>query len=108
MASKNIYFKIIASVLFLFLTTFGFTYFILQKRLDFSIYLGIVIIFQIIGLIKFLNTTNRKIAFFFNAVENDDTSIHFPIHTKDTSLKELNRSLNTVNHLIQKVKIENK
>ena len=108
MASKHIYFKIIVRVLFLLIASFCFAYFILQKQIDFSIYLGIIIIFQVIGLVKFLNNTNRKIAFFFNAVENDDSTIHFPVHTKDKSLKELHNSLNRVNHLIQKVKIENK
>src|SRR5690606_38489116 len=108
MASKHIYFKIIVRVLFLLIASFCFTYFILQKQIDFSIYLGIIIIFQVIGLVKFLNNTNRKIAFFFNAVENDDSTIHFPVHTKDKSLNELHNSLNRVNHLIQKVKIENK
>lgn len=108
MASKNIYFRIIIRVLFLLVAIFSFTYFVLQKQLDFSIYLGIISVFQVIGLIKFLNTTNRKIAFFFNAVENDDSTIHFPVYTKDNSLKELHTSLNRVNHLIQKVKIENK
>ncbi|WP_111307309.1 sensor histidine kinase [Confluentibacter sediminis] len=108
MASKNIYFRIITRVLFLLIAVFCFTYFVLQKQIDFSIYLGIIIVFQVIGLIKFLNNTNRKIAFFFNAVENDDSTIHFPVYTKDKSLKELHKSLNRVNHLIQKVKIENK
>ncbi len=102
------YFKIIVRVLLLVIAIFCFSYFLLEKQYDFSTYLGIVILFQVMGLIKFLNTTNRKIAFFFDAVENDDSSIHFPVHTKDKSLKELHKSLNRVNHLIQKVKIENK
>lgn len=108
MASKNMYFKIIGRVLLLIMAIFCFSYFLLQKQYDFSTYIGIIILFQVIGLIKFLNTTNRKIAFFFNAVENDDSTIHFPVYTKDKSLKELHTSLNRVNHLIQKVKIENK
>ena len=108
MASKNLYFRIIFKVLFIVVVSFGCVYFILQKKIDLSIYLGIVILFQVTNLIHFLNKTNRKIAFFFNAVENDDSAIHFPQYTKDKSLKSLHKSLNRVNGLIQKVKIENK
>lgn len=102
------YLKIIVRVLLLVMTIFCFSYFLIKKQFDFSAYLGIIIVFQVIGLIKFLNATNRKMSFFFNAVENDDSSIHFPVYIKDKSLQELHKSLNRVNHLIQKVKIENK
>lgn len=108
MASKHLHFRIIIKVFFLVLACLAFAYFIVQKQLDFSIYVGIIIIIQVVGLIKFLNNTNRKMAFFFNAVENDDSTINYPTHTKDKSLNDLHKSLNRVNQLIQKVKIENR
>jgi two-component system nitrogen regulation sensor histidine kinase NtrY len=108
MASRNMYFKIIVRVLLLVMTIFCFSYFLIKKQFDFSVYIGILIVFQVIGLIKFLNITNQKISYFFNAVENDDSSIHFPEYTKDRSLKELHKSLNRLNQLLQKAKIENK
>ncbi len=108
MASKHIYYKIIIRVLCITFTAFGLAYFGINKHLDYGIYIGIILCFQVVGLIKFLNKTNRKIAFFFEAVENDDSAIHFPVHTKDKSVKDLHKSLNRVNFLIQKIKIENK
>ncbi|GGF82776.1 sensor histidine kinase [Wenyingzhuangia marina] len=108
MASKNIYYRILFKVLLLVITCFGCSYFILQKHIDFAIYVGIILIFQVINLIHFLNTTNRKIAFFFNAIENDDSTISFPTQTKDKSLRDIHKSLNRVNKLIQNVKVKNK
>ena len=107
MVSKSLYYKIIIRVLCITLTAFGLAYVSIQKHIDYAIYIGILLGFQIIGLIKVLNKTNRKIAFFFDAVENDDTAIHFPIHNKSQSIKDLHKSLNRVNSLIQKIKIEN-
>ncbi|TGV03409.1 sensor histidine kinase [Flavivirga rizhaonensis] len=108
MASKHIYYRIIVRVLCITFTAFGLAYFSINKHLDYGVYIGVILCFQVVGLIKFLNKTNRKIAFFFEAVENDDSAIHFPIHTKDKSVKDLHKSLNKLNFLIQKVKIENK
>ncbi len=108
MASKHLYYKIVVGVLIITLTAFGLAYFSINKHLDYGIYMGIILCFQVAGLIKFLNRTNRKIAFFFDAVENDDSAIHFPTHIEDKSIKDLHKSLNRVNFLIQKIKIENK
>lgn len=108
MASKHIYYKIIIRVLCITFTALGLAYFGINKHLDYGIYIGIILYFQVVGLIKFLNKTNRKIAFFFEAVENDDSAIHFPVHTKDKSVRDLHKSLNRVNFLIQKIKIENR
>lgn len=108
MASKHLYYRIIIRVLCITLTALGVSYFSINNHLDYGIYIGIILCFQVAGLIKFLNKTNRKIAFFFEAVENNDSAIQFPIHTNNKSVKDLHKSLNRVNFLIQKIKIENK
>ena len=108
MASKILYLKLILKVLFIVLSSFGATYFFLKDQLDFSIYLSIILIIQTMLLIRFLNKTNRKIAYFFNAVKNEDSTIYFPEDINNKWLSELNKSLNRLNLLIQKIKIENK
>ncbi len=108
MASKNLYYNIIIRVLLITAIAFGIAYLSLHNHLDYAIYLAVFLIFQVIGLINFINRMNRKIAFFFNAVENDDSAIHFPMDTKNKSVKDLHKSLNRVNFLIQKIKIENR
>ncbi|MBD8488268.1 PAS domain-containing protein [Echinicola sp. CAU 1574] len=70
-----------------------------------SLYIAVIILFQTVWLIRFLNKTNRKIAFFFNAIENNDSTINFPYDIKTRSIRELNSSLNRVNKLLQEAKI---
>jgi nitrogen fixation/metabolism regulation signal transduction histidine kinase len=58
-------------------------------------------------LISYLNTTNKKIRFFFDSVRNDDSSLSFPVNSKNKSFRELYQSMNKVNQQIQQLKIEN-
>jgi two-component system, NtrC family, nitrogen regulation sensor histidine kinase NtrY len=69
-------------------------------------FIMIVFIGQIAELINFLNRTNRKIAYFFDAIRNDDSTLNFPEKTDNRSLSELNTSLNKVNELIKNIKFE--
>jgi PAS domain S-box-containing protein len=62
----------------------------------------------IVNLIAYLNSSNKKIKFFFDSVKNDDSNLSFPIETKNVSLNELYQSMNRVNHQIQQLKIENR
>ena len=66
------------------------------------------IVFLTINLISYLNTTNKKIRFFFDSVRNDDSNLSFPIETRSAGLKELYQSMNKVNQQIQQLKIENR
>jgi len=59
-------------------------------------------------IIKLYNTTPEKIAYFLNAVENEDSMLHFPEKTLHKANAEMNKSLNRVNKLIQEVKIRNR
>jgi signal transduction histidine kinase len=71
-----------------------------------GIMLAIIFVFQAAELIHFLNRTNRQIAFFFDAVRNDDTTLRFPENTGNKSVNELNNSLNRVNESIKNIKLE--
>jgi nitrogen fixation/metabolism regulation signal transduction histidine kinase len=71
-----------------------------------GIFIAMIFVFQVIELIHFINQTNRKIAFFFDAIRNDDSTLNFPEKTGNKSLRELNTSLNKVNELIKKIKFE--
>ena len=107
MASRNLYLALILRVVALTITALGFAFLVLENQLGFSFFTGSILLLQAVLLIQYLNKTNRKIAYFFNAIENQDSSIHFPEEMENQSIKDLNKSLNRVNHLIQKVKIEN-
>ncbi|MFA5820108.1 MAG: ATP-binding protein, partial [Bacteroidales bacterium] len=64
--------------------------------------------FLTISLISYLNSTNKKIRFFFDSVRNDDSNLSFPVNAKERSFRELYQSMNRVNQQIQKLKIENR
>ena len=52
-----------------------------------------------------LNRTNKKLAFFFSAVRNEETSLHFPEGEGFANEKLLNRSLNELNSKLKNARI---
>lgn len=68
----------------------------------------LVVALFVYRIIKLYNTTPEKIAYFLNAVENEDSMLHFPEKTLHKANAEMNKSLNRVNKLIQEVKIRNR
>lgn len=67
---------------------------------------AIIMIFQATGLINYVNQTNRKIAYFFDAIKNEDFTLRFPEKLSVTSLEELNHSLNMLNKMIQDIHLK--
>ena len=107
MASRNIYFGIIFRCVFLAAIAlisswffFGINSYVLGG-ITLAVFVG-----QIIELISYLNRTNRQIAFFFDAVRNDDSTLRFPEKSGTRSLNDLNKSLNNVNERIKKFKFK--
>jgi len=56
-------------------------------------------------IIKLYNATPEKISYFFNAVENEDSMLHFPEKVPHKPNAEMNKSLNRINKLIQEAKL---
>src|SRR6056297_871549 len=71
-----------------------------------AIFFTIIFVSQVIELINFLNRTNRKIAWFFDAIKNEDSTLNFPVNTGNKALNELNSSLNKVNELIKNIRFD--
>ncbi|MGC1514822.1 MAG: ATP-binding protein, partial [Maribacter sp.] len=67
---------------------------------------GFIFIGQAYGLIYFVNQTNRKIAYFFDAIKNEDFTLRFPEKLSVKSLEELNHSLNMLNAMIQDIHLK--
>ena len=68
---------------------------------------SLTIMFLTISLISYLNTTNRKILYFFESIRNDDSSLSFTVDEKNKTLLEIYKSMNRVNEEIQQLKIAN-
>jgi len=68
----------------------------------------LILTFITVNLISYLNSTNKKIRFFFDSVRNDDSNLAFLVETGNASLNELYNSMNKVNYQIQQLKIANR
>ncbi len=53
------------------------------------------------------NQSNRQIAFFFEAIRNEDSSLKFPTSIRQKSLRHLYQSLNHLNERINEIKLQN-
>ncbi len=107
MASRNFYIQLIFRILFFCATALGFAFFVLKESHVLSGLFLILITLQVVLLIQFINHTNRKIAYFFESVKNEDFTLRFPEQVHVKSLKELNRSLNMLNEKIQEIHLKN-
>jgi two-component system, NtrC family, nitrogen regulation sensor histidine kinase NtrY len=109
MFSRNLYINILVRVLLIVVLSGLLGYFtVIDKSLRFSIICLLLIALLTINLLAYLNSTNRKIKFFFDSVRNDDSNLAFPVETRNPALRDLYQSMNRVNHQIQQLKIENR
>lgn len=65
-----------------------------------------VLIFIICWLLRRLRATNRKLAYFFDALENDDYTLRFIENKGMPSEKLLNRSFNRIKTIIQNTRLD--
>lgn len=107
MVSKNLYYNIIIrSCLIAVLSLLvGWIIFHLEYYILGGIIFSLVVV-AVIEMINYFNRTNEKIAFFFDAIRNDDSTLSFPDNKGNRTIRELNKSLNRVNELIKKTRIE--
>ncbi len=80
---------------------------LLQELVAPGILLLLAGIFLMISVFRVFNRTNRDIGYFFHAVKNNDTTLHFSSHTGIESLDWLHESMNQLNEHVQKLKIKN-
>lgn len=91
----------LAGIVFLSLA-FAFSF---GKDLTYSILSLALLIFVTISFGAWLNRTNKKLAFFFSAVRNEDTSLFFPEGVGFANEKLLNKSLNELNNSLKNARI---
>jgi nitrogen fixation/metabolism regulation signal transduction histidine kinase len=109
MISKRLYINIIIRVSLIAVLSILLGYFIFSEHsVRLSILCSVTILFTTLSLITYLNRTNRNIRFFFDSVRNDDSNLTFQVDAQKGDLKELHRSMNSVNLQIQNLKIMNR
>jgi two-component system, NtrC family, nitrogen regulation sensor histidine kinase NtrY len=107
MASKTYYIYTAAGILIIGLSSFLSAYTLFaQHNLIAGIVLLIIIIIEVFVYIKNLNRINRKIATFFNAVHNQDTSIQLPKNPGSKVISDIYAGMEKTIQVIQHVKME--
>ncbi len=107
MISKNLYYKLALKVIVITITAVIMALFYAQDKIVFALFSLLFIGFQTWALIKYLNQTNEKIAYFFKSIKNEDFTLRFPEHGNIKTLNELHVSLNMLNSIMQNVHLKN-
>ena len=106
MVSKSIYYQLILRVIFMAISALLAAYLFFNQNYLMSGIIGLVFIGQAYSLVYYVNQTNRKIAYFFDAIKNEDFTLRFPEKLSVKSLEELNHSLNMLNTMIQDIHLK--
>lgn len=106
MVSKNIYLQLVLRILLISGFSLAIGFLIFKEQYFITGLLGVIFIIQVADLIRYVNHTNRKIAYFFDAIQNEDFTLRFPEKLSLKSLEELNHSLNTLNEMIQDIHLK--
>lgn len=90
--------RVLFRILLLTLTLFFLVYFLSQpEKIISGLILGLVVIFQVVDLFNYVETTNRKLTRFLESIKYSDFVSGFTTDNKlGKSFKELNRSFNEV------------
>ncbi len=104
---RNSYLRLSLFILLLILFS-GVFFLLVQASSWYAILPAIGMVWTVYGIIRLFNRTPEKISYFFNAIENEDSTLLFSEKIPHKATKELNQSLNRVNRLIQEVKLRNR
>ena len=107
MGSKASFVSMVILIIILAGSVFGAGVFIAHLYFTYSFLLvsvGVVCAYQLVNRYR---RTNRDIAFFFDAVRNNDSTSHYPTSIKNKSLLQLHESMNRLNSHIQQLKLRN-
>lgn len=101
--SRHIYWTILLHIILILATSgMGIWLIISQHGIVIGILLMICSLFQIGGLVNRLNSFNKKLRLFFDAIEDKDNMLYFPESNVSKEQEILNRSLNRINSLLAK------
>ncbi len=106
MVSRHIYWQLVFRILLISAAALGSGFFFFDRQYVLSILILGFLVLQTVFLIRYVNQTNRKIAYFFDAIKNEDFTLRFPEKLSVKSLEELNHSLNMLNAMVQDIHLK--
>jgi PAS domain S-box-containing protein len=109
MISRNLYFQILIRVLLIVFPALAAGWMMASGQPVALAFLCIfIIIIVVVNMVNYLNSTNRKISYFLDSVQNEDSTLSFPVNIADKPVREIYLGLNKVNKQIQQLKIESR
>ena len=109
MISKNLHINILIRVLVIVALSILLGWLITSgESLRISFICTLTLVALTANLITYLNSTNKKIRYFFDSVKNDESNLFFPVEDKNRTVREIHKSMNRVNQQIQQLKIDNR
>ncbi len=106
MVSRYIYLQLIFRIVLISASAVAAAFFFFGKQYILAGLAVVILVFLTVFLIRYVNQTNRKIAYFFDAIKNEDFTLRFPEKLSVKSLEELNHSLNMLNEMIQDIHLK--
>ncbi|WP_372775052.1 PAS domain-containing sensor histidine kinase [Mangrovibacterium sp.] len=107
MISKHLYFRLASYIAALCIIAIGTGYYIAVFGTSTILFFSLPLIFLLaVSMLNFLNKTNRRMAYFIDAIRNDDTSLQLPKDIKGKSIEELYGSLRFLNEKLKQKKID--
>ena len=91
---------------FFLLLSAGLGIFLMKNLWLESIPVFLLLIISFANIIYHVDGVNRKLTYFFDAVRNEDLTLHFPENMSTPSLEALHKSMNGINSLISEVMIK--
>jgi len=106
--SKHFYVQVCIRVGLISLTALASGYVMFATYYLLGILCIIGLIFQTKLLIDYVNRTNKKLAFFFEAIKNEDFSLTLAEDVPISSFRELHQRVNRTNEMIRDIAIANR
>lgn len=103
---RNITSRVLAYLLLLIVLVVATCYFLSEDEYIPGIATSILAVGCCFRIVWNIRSVNRKLAYFFQALENDDYSIHFPEHGGSHSERFLNGVLNRIKDILQNTRLE--
>ena len=79
---------------------------IVSNRYTLLIFVGLIIVFQILNFIQFINKTNTELSQFIEAVQYRDFSLQFTEKNAPVSVRQLRRAFNQINSTFKQLSSE--
>jgi two-component system, NtrC family, nitrogen regulation sensor histidine kinase NtrY len=106
MSYRNLNTSIIIRLILLALLVSGFSISLFYQQWAIAVFLLVMIVFSFFNIVYYVNAVNRKISFFFDAIQNEDGTLTFPEKLENKSLKQLHISLNRINRVLSEMKVK--